>query len=176
MREFRVNPIPGTDTVAISSGSAAGALIVMLFAPGSGKIWEILQLTISCRGNLNQQMAGWVLRQIDATTGGTNIVGDTSPASRIEAVGTGEAAFVSGDGGIFTHAADGVASNPSGTLGAYLGPQQEHHVQGPLIWTPVTTSGRLIELNSSRIAALHCVSAPAASFTPVISALVRVRG
>lgn len=174
MRDFWVNPIPANDTISISTAQA-----VMVFAPGTNKIWEIARIKISHRGNLNQQMAGWGLRAINVSTGGTNIVGDTTPANRIraEAAGVQSAApFVAGDGGIFTHGADNAASAFSGTLADYLGPQQDVHVQGALDWVPTTTSGRLIELTTATLAALCLTSAPAAAIIPVISVLIRVRG
>lgn len=174
MREFWVNPIPDNDTISIS---AAGA--VMVFAPGTNKIWEIVRIKLSMRGNLNQQMAGWALRAINVSTGGTNLVGDTTPANRFRSDDAGinsAAPIVSGDGGIFVHGANNVASPFSGTLADYLGPQQDVHVQGALDWVPTTTSGRLLELTTSTLAALCLTSPPAAAITPIISVLLRIRG
>lgn len=171
MRDYRVNPIVSNDLISISTTQA-----IMVFAPGTNKIWDILALTVSCRGNLNQQMAGWALREINVSTGGTDIGTDATPALRVTPVYPGVAAFASGDGGIFVHAADGAVSAFSGTLGSWVGEQIDAHVQGVARFVPTNKDGVLVSANTSRLIALCLTSAPAAAITPVVSAIIRVRG
>jgi len=173
MREFWFNPIPANDTISIS-----GAAPILVLAPS--KPWDILRVMFSCRGNLNQQMAGIAFRTINVTTGGQNIdPTDTSPARRFRAVEEGIqslAPFTSADGAIFAHGNDNSGAPFSGTLSDYLGPQKDFHVQGGTDWVPTNTNGKLLGLAASSLAALCLTAAPGAAFVPVISLLIRVRG
>jgi hypothetical protein len=143
-------------TVAAISAAATNKNLVII-TPAANKLVLIRSITISQRGNNDNETWSCALREI-----ATPAAGDAF--TNIEPVDPGDPAAS------FAVAADN-GTTITGTSGNYLA-KVGGHVQGPLQMVPTDDKGVLMIASANRVALIQCDNAPASSATtPIIEIL-----